>query len=106
MTSITINSKLEEFLKARLYGLSDPKQAKDLLENALALTKSIVYTIELSWGGPADGFKVYCDSDFAEITAVKYYYADWFDYKEKSLTSQELDLIKPLLENYLAKSPI
>ena len=106
MTSITINSKLDEFLKARLCALSEPNQAKDLLENALALTKSTVYTIELSWGGPADGFKVYCDPDFAEIIAVKYYYADWFEYKERSLSSQELELIKPRLENYLANSPI
>ena len=49
-------------------------------------------TVLLSWGGPSDGYKLYFDKD-GEAAEGYYFFADWFEYEEFKLTSEELDSV-------------
>lgn len=55
-------------------------------------------TLQLSWGGPSDGFKFYQDAE-GLVTEGYYFFADWFTYDEFQLTESEL-------ENVLTVYPI
>lgn len=91
-------SKLIKSLNERLNQLETEKSAQELIDNALALSKQIVYTLELSWGGPADGFKVFVDPESKEIVDVIYYYTDWGSYKEEPLGVYDLEKILPYIQ--------
>ena len=48
---------------------------------------------QLSWGGPADGFRFYLN-DAEGVYAVYYYFQDWFDGAEVQVVdSEELELL-------------
>ncbi len=49
-------------------------------------------TILLSMGGPADGFTVYFDKDGDPVEGY-YFFADWFEYEQFKLSSEELDSV-------------
>jgi hypothetical protein len=49
-------------------------------------------TILLSWGGPADGYKLYFDQD-DQAVAGYYFFADWFEYEEFKLSDEGLDRV-------------
>lgn len=56
----------------------DAKEALATHENiALGVATETVYTITLSWGGPADYIEVRCVDN--EIINMSYIYQDWFD---------------------------
>lgn len=59
----------------------------------LYIGEKIEVEIELSTGGPADGFKIYLDRKTREPQRGCYYYSDWGWYEEEWLTAQELDLV-------------
>ena len=59
----------------------------------LCLNEQIELEIELSTGGPADGFKIYLDKNTRTPLTGRYYYADWGWQEERWLTNNELDLI-------------
>ena len=63
-----------------------------LRESVLAVTPSIRMRIELSTGGPADGFYIYLDWETKEVMAGLYYFQDWFDGAERYLSNDELSL--------------
>jgi len=86
---------LQEHLKGRIAQIADDGQAQEIANNALAFTKKELYTLELSWGGPADGFKIIVDPKSKRIEDVIYYYSDWFAYEEYKLTLEQRD---PLLK--------
>jgi len=87
---------LQEHLKGRIAQIADKEgQAQEIANNALAFTKKELYTLELSWGGPADGFKIIIDPNSKDIEDVIYYYSDWFSYDECKLTLEQRD---PLLK--------
>ena len=91
-------SQLIKSLNERLNQLESEESAKELIDNALALSKQIFYTLELSWGGPADGFKIFVDPESKEIVDVIYYYANWGSYKEEPLGVYDLEKILPYLQ--------
>ncbi len=47
----------------------------DLESSALSVDVSKTYDILLSWGGPADGFKVDTDQD-NELTGIRYWHSE------------------------------
>ena len=64
-------------------------------EGILSYDVSIEVDVCLSTGGPADGYKIYLDQD-GDITKIKYYFADWFDYAETTLSGEALDLAESM----------
>jgi len=63
---------------------------------ALALSRTIVYKLELSWGGPQDYFTFECDKD-GELGEIVYHYLDWFDGATREIKSSSDDW--QILEN-------
>lgn len=61
--------------------------------DTLAISEKIEVCIELSWGGPADGFKIYLDKQSREPVSGCYYYSDWGWYEEEWLRPADLDMI-------------
>lgn len=59
----------------------------------LCMDERIELKIELSWGGPGDGFKLYLDKRTRQPVEGYYYYTDWFSYEEESLNADEIDLV-------------
>ncbi len=49
-------------------------------------------TVLLSWGGPADGYKIYFDQDGEAIEGF-YFFADWFEYEQFKLSNDELERV-------------
>lgn len=90
---------LQEHLKGRIAQIADKEgQAQEVANNALAFTKKELYTLELSWGGPADGFKIIVDPKSKRIEDVIYYYSDWFSYEEYKLTLEQVGLIESFFD--------
>lgn len=61
--------------------------------DCLCISEQIEIDIELSTGGPADGFKLYLDRHTRQPLSGFYYYADWGWYEEESLRPYELDMV-------------
>jgi hypothetical protein len=87
-----LNCRLEEYRDA----LRDDEKRDEVFERILSLSSEIVFTLELSTGGPADGFRFYADPKEKEITKVEYYFQDWFDGAELLLTDEDRDTLLEL----------
>lgn len=59
----------------------------------LCIDQMYVYDITLSTGGPADGFRIYCDRRSKEPIKGCYYYSDWFWTEEEWLSTEVLDQV-------------
>ena len=57
----------------------------------LSVDERIEVTILLSWGGPSDGYRIYFRDGEAE--EGYYFFADWFEYEQCQLSSDELDRV-------------
>ena len=79
-------SKLKaiEHHKARLKELREQKEI-----DLLSIEEMREIKIQLSWGGPGDGFKLYYTKE-GELSHGYYYFEDWFFYKEFSLDESDL----------------
>jgi hypothetical protein len=55
------------------------------------------FRYQLSWGGPSDEFRFYCDETLTPYR-VEYWFFDWFDGAKKPLTGKNLDLLKELFD--------
>jgi len=51
-------------------------------------------TLELSWGGPADGFIFFEDGE------IRYYFQDWSDGAERTLSGKDREILE-ILREYL-----
>ena len=79
--------KYEELYDNYMEGVLNIQAPAWNVENINPHTVFIVQ-VQLSWGGPADGFIVELDSD-GNIIGVRYYFQDWFDYAEQVLIVSE-----------------
>lgn len=86
----TSRNRPHEHLKGRLAQIGNEKEVQELINNALSFSKKEIYILELSWGGPADGFKIIVNSETKKIEEVVYYYSDWFVYEEEHLTFEQI----------------
>jgi hypothetical protein len=59
----------------------------------LCFMKRIEHKIQLAWGGPEYGFKLYYDPECREWVSGLFYWADWFKYEQEPLSPEELDKV-------------
>jgi len=73
----------------------DERESFDIIDwlnnNALSYNDDTYYRakrLELSWGGPADGFIFFENGD------IVYYFQDWFDGAKRELTGKDYDTMR------------
>jgi hypothetical protein len=73
----------------------DDKKRDELQEQLepLCFMRLIEHKIQIAWGGPEYGFKLYFDPAGKEWTRGVFYWADWFKYEEESLSADELERV-------------
>ena len=75
--------RIDKELEGRIKDFKAVIEAEDTIDKlnkiALALTKTILYKLELSWGGPSDYVTFEFDPEHKELIAIKYHFLDWFD---------------------------
>lgn len=57
----------------------------------LCVMRRIEHTVQLAWGGPEYGLKLYYDPECREWVHGVFYWADWFKYEEEPLSREQLD---------------
>lgn len=87
-TPLTHIELLNTNFKDRLQELRLNEEITPLCQN-----EQIELEIELSTGGPADGFKIYLDKNTRQALTGCYYYSDWGWYEERWLNEAEIDLV-------------
>ena len=55
--------------------------------------KRIEHKIQIAWGGPEYGFKLYYDPESKDWISGLFYWADWFKYEDEALSPEELDKV-------------
>jgi len=95
--------RIDDELKGRLEDLKRVLSAEDPIEElnelALALSKTEVYKLELSWGGPQDYFEFFYDPESKLLIHVVYHFLDWYDGAKRAITnhrSKEFKLLEEL----------
>jgi len=87
-------------LKDRLQDIENVLKADDVIgafdELILALSKTVIYKLELSYGGPQDYFEFEYDPVSKQLIEVRYHYLDWFDHAERRITPVEREEFKLL----------
>jgi hypothetical protein len=69
----------------------------------LCVMKRIEWNIQLAWGGPAYGFKLYYDPESRDWIRGDFYWAHWFKYEEQELSQAEMDKV---IEAYSMESMV
>lgn len=72
----------------------------DLKNDILATSKTTVYKVELSWGGPAAWFEVWSDGP-SSIERIVFHFSDWFDHAERELQDEEFEAAETFLGPYI-----
>ena len=92
--------RVKDICAPNIKGCQSNKEEIELQERVLRITKSIVYRIELSSGGPEDYFEIAVDPETKEVLGGKYHYlnwfdgAHWFDGAQRNLSNEELNKVK------------
>ena len=75
--------------------LTDEGKRDELREQLapLCFMKRVEHKIQIAWGGPEYGFKLYYDPECKEWVSGLFYWADWFKYEEEPLSPEELDKV-------------
>jgi len=55
------------------------------------------FRYQLSWGGPSDEFRYFCDENF-NITRIEYWFQDWFDGAKKVLGGARYNLMAEIFD--------
>lgn len=97
-----INEKKNYELKTVKETLKSNSKTDNYLNDVLCYMKKIIINVQLSWGGPANGYKFHIVDN--KIVSIYYYYQDWFDYAEIELEDKEFNQVNSLLgESVLAQ---
>jgi hypothetical protein len=100
MTKNISREKVLASLKSRLNDIKKERQKEEPEFDCLAIEVQKIVHIQLSWGGPADGFKLTYSKEGDLLHGV-YYKADWNEYEEINLSEDEMNEIS---EIYSAES--
>jgi len=98
----TCEERIEEELKSRMEDIKAIVEAEDPIEEldnrALALSKTEVYKLEFSWGGPQDYFEFEYDPRAKRLLEIRYHFLDWFDGAERVIRegTEEFKLLEEL----------
>jgi hypothetical protein len=86
----SVFQKIDAFLDE-----SDEDRREELREQLqpLCFMKLVEHKIQIAWGGPEYGFKLYYDPESKEWVRGLFYWADWFKYEEEPLSPAELDRV-------------
>ncbi len=57
------------------------------------------FRYQLSWGGPSDEFRFYCDENL-ESVEIEYWFLDWFDGAHIDLTGQNYTLLEEIFNDF------
>jgi len=74
-TQKTCKERIKDFKKVN----KAEEPIEELNDIALALTRTELYKLELSWGGAQDYFIFEYDSKNKELVNIEYHFLDWFD---------------------------
>jgi len=66
-----------------------PDRAREECLQPLDVSRLLEIKIQLSWGGPGDGFKLYLN-DQGQVESGLYYWEDWGVYAQEWLQPEEL----------------
>jgi len=98
----TCEERIDGELKDRIEDIKEIVESEDpveaINEYALALSKTVNYKLELSWGGPQDYFIFEYDLDSKELVGITYHFLDWFDGAERIISprSKEWEILEQL----------
>jgi hypothetical protein len=85
-----LNNRLKQIRELTNAETEEAEEERNNL--ALSIQKEYIVEIQLSTGGDADGFKLFFSKD-KELLRGVFYWADWGQYAERSLTEEELNEI-------------
>lgn len=57
------------------------------------------FRYQLSWGGPSDEFRFYCDENFDPVR-IEYWFLDWFDGAKVKLSGNDHDLMAEIFLDF------
>jgi hypothetical protein len=80
-----IDKELKERIEEFKEGLKSEDPIEWINESALALTKTWLYRLELSYGGPQDYFLFEYDPEAKQLVRITYHFLDWFDGAEREI---------------------
>jgi hypothetical protein len=71
----------------------DDRKRDDLREQLepLCVMRRIEFKVQLAWGGPEYGFKLYFDPECREWVGGVFFYCHWFTYEDVPLSPDELE---------------
>jgi len=77
------------------YGLSFDYVAPNTYDDQ----KRGYFRYQLSWGGPADEFRFYCDENFQPVE-IEYWFLDWFDGAGIDLSGEDYQLLEEIFQDF------
>ena len=77
------------------YGLSFDYVSPNTFKNQ----KRGYFRYQLSWGGPSDEFRFFCDENL-ETTEIEYWFLDWFDGSHLTLACKEYYLLSEIFRDF------
>ena len=57
------------------------------------------WRFQLSWGGPSDEFRFYCDENY-QPTKIEYWFLDWYDGAKVSVTGKARGLLDEIWQDW------
>lgn len=78
----------------------DTETREEYEQGILEFSKTTVYKVLLSTGGPADGFRLRIDCD-GYITSADYFFQDWFDGAVKPVTGDDLEKLRDMFGGWV-----
>jgi len=86
---ISCEERIGDVLERRIEDMKEVVESEDPIEKlneyALALSKTELYKLELSSGGPQDYFVFEYDAEFKELLDITYHFLDWFDGAKRNI---------------------
>ena len=70
--------------------MDDSEKQEDLWNNCLTIDATITLNVQLSTGGPGDGFEIICAASTGEPLYGNHYFLNWGFRREISLSADEL----------------
>jgi len=77
------------------YGLSFDYVAPGTFEDQ----KRGYFRYQLSWGGPSDEFRFYCDENLSPVE-IGYWFLDWFDGAHITLKEKDYSLLEEIFQDF------
>lgn len=108
-----LNGRIEDLRKLWELNKEDPEKYDDELGNFNEYGLCFDYVApgtferqhrgyfryQLSWGGPSDEFRYFCDENF-NIARIEYWFLDWFDGAKRILGGSRYNLLAEIFDYF------